>query len=236
MAQRLRLDPPGSALYLALIMAGACTPTIAPVVPVTAVEVSTDSVAGWSASTAPSGRILHRFKWLYRDERSSVGGRGSARIAAPDTLRFDVAGPLGANPAAAMVIGDSSVWIDAPESIRDIVPSYPLLWAGFGIARAPAGATVLWAGQVGEIVAWRVAAGADTVEYALTRGPRRRLQAELRRDGRILARMDAGFTPDGRPATARLDIPSRPSRLTLTFTLSDPSARFPTDVWRPRHP
>ncbi len=236
MAQRLRLDPPGGAFYLALVLVGACRPTVAPVVPVTAAAVSTDSVAVWAASTAPEARILHRFKWLYRDERSSVGGRGSARIAAPDTLRFDVAGPLGANPAAAMVVGDSAIWIDAPESIRDIVPSYPLLWAGFGIARAPAGATVLWAGQVGEIVAWRVAAGADTVEYALTRAPRRRLQAEVRRDGQVLARMDAAFTAEGRPATARLDIPARPSRLTLTFTLSDPSARFPSDVWRPRHP
>ena len=236
MAQRLRLDRPVSAIYLALVFAGGCKPALQPVVPVTAVEVSTDSVAAWTAATAPAGRILHRFKWLYRDERSSVGGRGSARVAAPDSLRFDVAGPLGANPAAAMVVGDSAIWIDAPESIKDIVPSYPLLWAGFGIVQPMRGATILWAGQVGEVAAWRLVAGADTVEYALTRGAKRRLQAEVRQGGRILARMDAQFTADGRPASARLSIPSRPSQLDLTFTLSDPSARFPANVWSPRRP
>ena len=141
MAQRLRLDRPVGAIYLALVFAGGCKPTLQPVVPVTAVEVSTDSVAVWTAATAPSGRILHRFKWLYRDERSSVGGRGSARVAAPDSLRFDVAGPLGANPAAAMVVGDSAVWIDAPESCKVLVTSDPLLWAGVGVGGVAEGAT-----------------------------------------------------------------------------------------------
>lgn len=198
--------------------------------------VSLDSVAIWTAATAPQGRMLHRFKWLYHDERSSVGGRGSARIAAPDTLRFDVAGPLGANPAAAMVVGDSAVWIDAPESIKDIVPSYPLLWAGFGVIHPPRDATVLMAGRAGATVVWRLVAGGDTVEYAFTRGAPRRLVAEVRRGGAVVARMDARFAADGTPAHAQLTVPARPARLDLTYTLSDPSARFPADVWRPRHP
>lgn len=236
MAQRVRLDRLGGPLYLALGLLGACRPTLAPVVPERAVAVSADSAAVWSAETTPAGRTLHRFRWLYRDEGSSVGGRGSARIAAPDSLRFDVAGPLGANPAAAMVVGDSAVWIDAPESIKDIVPSYPLLWAGFGVARPPAAGSVTWAGRAGMVVAWRMVVGTDTVEYALTRGSTRRLQAEVRREGRTVARMDAELTADGRPVHARLTIPSRPAQLDLTFTLSDPSARFPADVWRPRTP
>src|SRR2546422_9380470 len=103
MAQRVRLDRLGSVLYLALGSLGGCRRALAPAVPERAVAVSVDSVPLWTGETAPPSRILHRFKWLYRDERSSVGGRGSARIAAPDSLRFDVAGPLGANPAAAMV-------------------------------------------------------------------------------------------------------------------------------------
>ncbi|MEO6067711.1 MAG: hypothetical protein ABJB33_02100 [Gemmatimonadota bacterium] len=236
MGQRVRLDPLGVALYLALGVLGGCRPVLSPVIPERATAVSVDSVAGWTAETAPEGRILHRFKWLYRDDRSSVGGRGSARVAAPDSLRFDVAGPLGVNPAAAMVVGDTAIWIDAPESIRDIVPSYPLLWAGFGVIHPPDQARVVWAGRAGAVVAWRLVAGADTVEYALTRSVPRRLQAVVRRDGHTVARMDAEFTAEGRPAHARLDVPSRPARLDLTFTLSDPSARFPADVWRPRHP
>ncbi|HTK55316.1 MAG TPA: hypothetical protein VL295_00715 [Gemmatimonadales bacterium] len=236
MAQRVRLDPFATALYLALGMLGACKPTLAGVVPVGAVEVSLDSVPVWAAAAAPEGRILHRFKWLYHDERSSIGGRGSVRIAAPDSLRFDVAGPLGANPAAAMVVGDSAIWIDAPQSIHDIVPSYPLLWAGFGIVHPPANATLIWAGRAGGVVAWRMTAGADTVEYALTRTGARRLVAEVRSGGKVTARMDAELSADGRPAKARLLVPSRPARLDLTFTLSDPSARFPAEVWHPRRP
>jgi hypothetical protein len=206
------------------------------VVPVEAVAVSVDSVPVWMGSLAPAGRITHRFRWLFREERSSVGGRGSARIAAPDSLRFDVAGPLGANPAAAMVVRDSAVWIHAPGSIKEIVPSYPLLWAGFGVGALPNGGEVIWAGQAGDIVAWRVAAGADTLTFALTRGTPRRLQAELRRSGQVMARMDTRYSAEGTLATARLSIPTRPAQLDLTFTLSDATARFPADVWRPRGP
>lgn len=235
MAQRVRLDRPTPGSYLALVLLVACRPVVAPVIPKEITAVSVDSVASWSAATLPEGRVLHRFKWLYRDERSSVGGRGSARIAAPDSMRFDVAGPLGANPAAAMVVGDTAIWIDAPESIREIVPSYPLLWAGFGIARLPTGAVVVSAGIAGGTAVWRVVSGVDTIDFALTRGAPRRLLAEIRRSGAVLARMDAHFGPDGTPARAQLTVPSRPARLDLTFTLSDPSARFPADVWRPRH-
>ena len=236
MAQRVRLDRPAARLYLALVFLGACQPTLAPVIPKEVEPVAADSVAIWARATVPDGRVLHRFKWLYHDERSSVGGRGSVRIAAPDSLRFDVAGPLGANPAAAMVVGDSAIWIDAPESIRNIVPSYPLLWAGFGVVHPPAGATVVWAGRAGAAVVWRMAVGLDTVDFALTRTPPRRLLAELRHGDKMVARMDAVATADGRPASARLLVPARPSRLDLTFTLSDPSARFPVDVWHPRRP
>jgi hypothetical protein len=236
MGQRVRLDRPGSGFYLALMLLGACGGTPGPVVPERAEAVSTDSIAVWSASTVPNGRVLHRFKWLYQDSRSSVGGRGSARVASPDTMRFDVAGPLGASPAAAMVVGDSAIWIDAPESIKDIVPNYPLLWAGFGIVRTPAGAAPVWAGQADQVVAWRMVAGEDTVSYALTRGAPMRLQAEVRRAGAVVARMDAELAGPGHPTKARLSVPSRPARLDLTFTLSDSAARFPADVWRPRHP
>ena len=236
MAQRVRLDRPGAHLYFALVLLAGCHPGLAPVIPQQVEPVALDSVAAWTRSTAPSGRMLHRFKWLYHDERSSVGGRGSARIAAPDSLRFDVAGPLGANPAAAMVVGDSAIWIDAPESIKDIVPSYPLLWAGFGVVHLPAGATVLMAGRVGMTVVWREVAGEDTLDFAFTPTGSKRLLAEVRRGGSVVARMDARFAADGTPAHAQLTIPARPARLDLTYTLSDPSARFPADVWRPRHP
>src|SRR5690349_21828645 len=186
MAQRVRLDRLRGQLYLALVFVGACHPTLPPVVPEQAQEGPTDSVAEWTGTTAPGGRGRHRLRCLYHDGRSGVGGRGSARVAAPDSLRFDVAGPLGANPAAAMVVEDSAVWIDAPESIRDIVPSYPLLWAGFGVVHPPAGAEVLSAGRAGAAVVWREVAGSDTLDFAWTRTGERRLIAEVRRGGAVV--------------------------------------------------
>ena len=39
----------------------------------------------------PTGYQLHRFKWTFLDERASAGGRGSARIAPPDSMLFDAA-------------------------------------------------------------------------------------------------------------------------------------------------
>jgi hypothetical protein len=236
MPQRVRLDHPGRALYLALVLLAGCAKGPGAVVPEVIEPVALDSVAVWSGVGAPAGRVTHRFKWLYRDDRSSVGGRGSARIAAPDSLRFDVAGPLGASPAAAMVVGDSAVWIEAPDAIKEIVPSYPLFWAGFGVVRPPLGATAVWAGQAGTIGAWKMVAGADTVTFALDRGTPMRLKAELRRGGAVVARMDTELAAPGHPTKATLLVPGRPARLDLTFTLSDPTARFPSDVWRPRRP
>ena len=69
---------------------------------------------------------LHRFKWLFQDERSSAGGRGSARIAPPDSLRFDVAGPFGSGAAAAAVVGDQPLWAEPPDAVKKLVPNYPL--------------------------------------------------------------------------------------------------------------
>lgn len=218
--------------YLGLALAGCMSPP-QPVVPVGVVPLSIDSAAGWSARSLPVGRLLLRFKWQYQDDRSAVGGRGSAHIAGPDSIRFDVAGPLGTNPAAAFVVADSPRWVRPEDAIRKLVPSYPLMWAAFGIARGPGGASVLLAGTAAGARVWREVAGADTIEWALAAG---RLVAEVRRDGGVVGRTETILGPDGRLISARLTMPEVPARLDLTFTLSDPSARFPANVWHPREP
>ena len=107
------------------------------VVPVDAAPVERGTVVEWVSATLPSEKRLHRFKWLFQDERSSAGGRGSARIAPPDSLRFDVAGPFGSGAASAAMIGDSLLWAEPPDAVTKLVPNYPLLWAMFGVARLP---------------------------------------------------------------------------------------------------
>lgn len=232
MAQRVRLDRPAAVFYLALFVGG-CVSGPGPVVPVALAPAVPDSAAWWAAGTTPTGHSLHRFKWQYRDDRSAVGGRGSAHIAGPDSIRFDVAGPLGANPAAALVVADSPRWVRPEDAIHKLVPSYPLMWAVFGVARIPAGAVVVLAGRGGGSQVWRAVSGPDTIEWARSPG---RLVAEVRRGARVVGRAETVFGPEGHLASARLTMPEVPARLDLTFTLSDPSARFPADVWRPREP
>jgi hypothetical protein len=177
---------------------------------------------------------MHRFKWLFQDERSSAGGRGIARIAGPDSLRFDVAGPLGAGKASAVVIGDSARWVDADKSILDLVPNYPLLWAMLGVARPPGPDSELRGLEDENKVSWLYANGADTVEYRRLAGNPMRLQAEARHAGKVVGRTEISFSADGVPLKARLLVPRVPAKLDLTFYASTRNPEFAPDLWLPR--
>ena len=136
MPQRLFVDRRVLVAYLALALAG-CRATPGALVPVAAAPVSRAQVAQWVGATVPAEHRLHRFKWLFQDERSSAGGRGSARIAPPDSMRFDVAGPFGSGAASAAVVGAEPLWAEPPDAVKKLVPNYPLMWAMFGVARLP---------------------------------------------------------------------------------------------------
>lgn len=201
--------------------------------PVTAGPATSAQVAEWVRATMPDGNRLFRFKWLFRDERSSAGGRGSLRIAMPDSVRFDAAGPLGAGAAAAMVVGDSAVWAKPEDALSKLVPNYPLMWAMFGVARMPDSGAVLRGLSANGTTAWQYVAGADTVEYARTGSASGRLVTIVRHAGELVGRAETTFGPDGAPIAARLVVPSAPARLDLTFTASSRPATFPSEIWAP---
>jgi len=232
MAQRFRLYRFGSVAYLASVVAG-CASAPGPLVPVAAAPVSRQQVTTWVRETEPADPRLLRFKWLFRDERSSAGGRGSARIAPPDSLRFDVAGPFGSNPAAAVVVGDSAVWVEPEDAIKKLVPNYPLMWALLGVARLPDSAAALRGVATGTTTVWQYALGPDTVEYVRTQGGSGRLVTEVRQAGKVVGRAETQLAADGTPQTARLIVPSVPARLDLTFLSSARSAPFAPDTWQP---
>src|SRR3954469_13455638 len=142
MLQRLQVDRPGVVAYVLLSLA-ACRGAPGALVPAAAAPVSREQVGQWVQATIPAEHRLHRFKWLFQDERSSAGGRGSARIAPPDSMRFDVAGPFGSGAAAAAVVGDRPLWAEPPDAVKKLVPNYPLMWAMSGIARMPDEGAVL---------------------------------------------------------------------------------------------
>ncbi|MEP6572848.1 MAG: hypothetical protein ABJD11_09130 [Gemmatimonadota bacterium] len=237
MRQRFLLDPPRVGVYLALILAACHAGAPPSLLPATAVAVERDSVRSWVLATEPRNNVLHRFKWQFQDDRSAAGGRGSARIAVPDSLRFDVAGPLGTGRSAAVVVGDSAIWVDPEKSIHDLVPDYDLLWAMFGTARMPDSAATLRGLDEGAgRISWEYADGPDTVSYARTPGSRSRFFAEVRHAGKVVGRVETSLAADGQPLSSRLTVPSVPARLDVTFYSSVPTAAFPPDIWRPRQP
>jgi hypothetical protein len=220
--------------YLGFALA-ACRGAPGAVVPADAPPMDRAQVVAWVAATLPPEKRLHRFKWLFQDERSSAGGRGSARIAPPDSLRFDVAGPFGSGAASAVVVGERLLWAEPPDAVAKLVPNYPLLWAMFGIARLPAdGDSLRGVARDGE-TAWKYAAGADTISYVRTMGKTGKLVAEVRHAGRVVGRAETRLDGNGAPLASRLVVPSVPAKLALTF-LSTGRAEFAPDIWTARQP
>ncbi|HET6837132.1 MAG TPA: hypothetical protein VFH24_03755 [Gemmatimonadales bacterium] len=234
MVQCFRIDRPVLLVYLGGIAAG-CRSAPEPVVPEGIRPVSAADVAEWVASTIPPHHQLYRFKWLLRDERGSAGGRGSVRVAPPDSLRLDVAGPFGSGAASAVVVGDHPLWTDPPDAISRLVPNYPLMWAMVGIARMPPTGVELRGLTNGSTQAWQYAGSADTIEYARTTGDPGRLIAEVRQAGKLIGRVETTLASDETPLKARLTVPSAPAQLDLTF-LSTARDSFAPDIWLPRRP
>jgi hypothetical protein len=236
MAQRLLIDRPARLAYLALALAGlACGGAPGAVVPASAGPATPAQVGEWVRGTHPEGHRVHRFKWLFRDDKSSAGGRGSARIAPPDSMRFDVAGPFGSGAASAAVVGEEPLWAEPPDAVSKLVPNYPLMWGMFGVARPPASGADLRGLTDGETLAWQYADGADTIEYARTGGSTTKMVTLVRRAGKLVGKAEATLDSTGAPLTARLTVPSVPARLDLTF-LSTSQADFAPDTWVSRKP
>ncbi len=232
--QRFFVDRGIRAAYLAVSLA-ACRGAPGALVPAAAVPVSRDQVSQWVTATVPIEHRLHRFKWLFQDERSSAGGRGSARIAPPDSLRFDVAGPFGSGAAAAAVIGDRPLWAEPPDAVKKLVPNYPLMWAMFGVARLPENGDALRGISDGTVTAWQYAGAADTVGYVRTAGKGAKLVTEVRHAGKLVGRAETTLDARGAPLAARLVVPGVPAKLNLTF-LSTARAAFAPGIWTARQP
>jgi hypothetical protein len=214
-----------------------------PLVPMALAPASRDSAVMWARASVPRTATLIRFRWRYQDERVKYAGRGSARIASPDSLRFDFAGPLNLGTGAAVVIGDSVAWADPEKNFRSLVPAIPMLWAAFAMIRPPADdATVLGTVLVDTLthrrrVVWRFAQVEDTLDYVVTdsAGRESMVEAEWRRRGKMVARSRSKLDTLQRPASARVDFPEAPARFELTVGVVDTAAVIPPNLWRSRH-
>jgi hypothetical protein len=209
---------------------------------------SRDSAAHWARTTLPRTPALIRFRWHYEDERVKYAGRGTVRIAPPDSLRFDYVGPLGLGSGAAVIIGDSVVWADPDKDFRSLVPAVPMLWAAFAMVRPPAdNATVFGTQLVDSVrharrVVWRFAQPEDTLDYIMTHPDSAgakgggMLEAEWRQRGKMVARSWSRLDTLAHPASARIDFPevSGGARFELTVVAFDTAQVFAPALWRSR--
>ena len=229
-----RLDLPVVLAYLGSAGAG-CRSAPEPVVPEAAVVVDPAEIAPWVAATLPPEHRVYRFKWLLRDERGSAGGKGAVRVAPPDSLRLDVAGPFGSGAASAVVVGDRAIWTEPADAIARLVPNYPLMWAMFGVARWPPEHAGVRALSTPSTRAWQYAGASDTVEYSRPISGSGEFVAEVHQGGELIGRAETTLDSTGAPLKARLTVPSAPAQLDLTF-LSITRDSFAPDLWTVRKP
>jgi len=215
---------------------------LAPLIPLALPPASRDSALQWTNGTLPRTPTLIRFRWRYQDERVKYAGRGTARVVAPDSLRFDYVGPLGMGSGAAVVIGDSVAWADPEENFRSLVPAIPMLWAALGMTRPPADDATVFGTRLADSTgrarrtAWRFAQVEDTLDYVVTdsAGHESIVEAEWRRRGKVVARSRSQLDSLERAASARVDFPEAPARFELTVVAVDTAAVIPPALWRSR--
>jgi hypothetical protein len=214
---------------IALVM-----PVLPPLIPAALAPADRGEALAWTGRMVPARGRAIRFRFLFQDKKRKVSGRGTARVAPPDSLRFDYVGPLGLGAGAAIVVGDSTVWADPAENFRSLVPGIPMLWAALGIVRPPGAGAQVESGSVAARAIWRFVSGGDTLDYVVTDGVPRILEGEWRREGKVLARSRTEFDGRALPAQARVDFPEAPARFELTVVAVDTAAAFAPALWRNR--
>lgn len=215
-----------------LFTAASCQPTVKSIAPNDLALISGDTVASWVSDYTPRTQVRFDLKWRFQNDRGAAGGKAAARIAPPDSLRFDYRGMLGKSGKAA-VVGSAAIW-SAPEAdFKDILQSAPLFWAALGVpVRPPAGAQT-WGARSATRRAWRYAVGVDTFDFIDQRDlTPRRLLAEMRRRGTIIGMVQAQFDSSGiHIANARMDFPAAQSRFSLTLEGVDSTEKFGPETW-----
>ena len=235
--QHFPLDPRIALLYIgACALLTGCPRPPAPLVPQPVAAMDRDSAVAWSRATLPTRYTAIRFRWKYQDDQKRWGGRGQARIAPPDSLRFDYVGPLGLGAGAAAIVADSALWADPEKNFRSLIPAVRMLWAALGIVRPPAPEARVFGGGSADssVLLRRFAQDGDTLDYRETRGGARVLEAEWRREGNVLARSRTEFDARRMPARARMDFPEESARFELTVVLVDTAAVLDPAIWRGR--
>jgi hypothetical protein len=233
--KRFSLDRFRAGVYIAAsIIVASCVPNLAPLVTIALVPADRSEAVAWARRSEPSRDVAIRFRFTYKDRRRDWGGRGTARVAQPDSLRFDYTGPLGLGSGAAVVVGDSTQWAQPEQNFRSFIPAIRMLWAALGVVRPPDSTAAVAVARVPSRTIWRFGAGLDTIDYVVTEGPDHTLEAEWRHAGKIQARSRTELDVRGMPTAARVLFPEASARFELTVVGVDTTAVFAPSLWQPR--
>lgn len=233
--QGFPLDRLGALSYIgACALLAGCPGRVAPLVTTPLTPGDRAAALAWSTRTVPGRAVAIRFRFEFQDKRRRWAGRGTARVAPPDSLRLDYVGPLGLGAGAAVVVGDSTLWADPEENFRALVPAVRMLWTALGVVRPPAAHAVVATWQAPARTIWRFADAADTLDYVASEEAPRTLAAEWRREGKVLARSQTDLDAQARSTKARVVFPEASARLELTVVSLDTTVAFPPALWRPR--
>ncbi len=224
---------PGFLAAAVLVTAGCGTNQLpGPPMPIALAPVSAEQVGRWVAESArPEGQMV-RIRWSFLEEGATAKGRGTAWLIPPDSLRFDFRGPLGSGAGAAVVVGDRELWAEPEEEFRKLVPEFSLLWGMLGRARPPQPGAELTGLDDGRLAAWRSVVGTDTVDYVWVRSPVQELVTDVKGANGRVARVHTRYDSDGLLLSARMDVPSGPSRLEIEFYGHRQVAGIADSLWQ----
>ncbi len=216
----------------AAVVALACARGIPSIAPTGLEPLDRARMLAWLAAYRTPSSVRYELKWRFVNQKGETAGRAAVRIAPPDTLRFDYRGPFGRS-GAALIVGDSALWLVPERETRDLVPAAPLFWVALGQPRPPPAGATLFGRERETEHAWRYATDADTADFVETRPGPDHLLAEVRRTGRMVASIDVRFRPGTKiPAESRLRFPQDGSALLLTVEGFQNVAAFDPSTWR----
>jgi hypothetical protein len=219
----------GSAVAAAALVAAGCggPPPLAP--EGSFVPVSTSEFLAAAARTTPRATALLTIRWRYDDGEVPMSGRGAVRLAPPDSLRLDIS--LGILGRGTLVLAADSAWSQPAWVVSQAVPNRVLLWAMFGVVRAPDGLASVARSRTADRVVYRVAAADGLVTTLALKGDTLLGATEARGD-RPAGRLDLTRDATGMMVHAEAVDLEHGKRFVVDVTQRETGGSFGDEIWR----
>jgi hypothetical protein len=234
MWQRFALDRLSSWTYYAGVSyaLAACSTGPRPLAPDRLAPIDRATVRQWVSEFTPTEALRYDLSWLYQTQRGSVRGRAAVRLAPPDSIRFDYRGPFGRS-GAAVVVGDSVLWAQPEDDVKQLIPIARLFWAALGVARVPPPGATLVGGTASNARIWRYVDGGEAVTYVASRGESRKLQLEMSVLDQVVGSVDVRLQENTNlPSRATIVFPRAATMFVITVEGIEPLSGIDPEIWR----